>query len=71
MFNFVKDLDEEQERHLRESLSEEQLAVFNIVTQHEKIELTKKERDQIKEGITELIDKLQQEKLVMDWTKQQ
>ncbi|MDZ7694016.1 MAG: type I restriction endonuclease subunit R [Balneolaceae bacterium] len=71
LFNFVKDLDEEQERHVRENLSEEQLAVFDIVTQHDKIELTKKERDQIKEGITDLIEKLKQEKLVMDWTKQQ
>lgn len=71
LFNFVQDLNEEQERHVRENLSEEQLAVFDIVTQHEKIELTKKERDQIKEGITELIEKLKQEKLVMDWTKQQ
>jgi len=71
LFNFVQDLNEEQERHVRENLSEEQLAVFDIVIQHEKIELTKKERDQIKEGITELIEKLKQEKLVMDWTKQQ
>jgi len=71
LFNFVNDLDEEQERHVKENLSEEQLAVFDIVTQHEKIELTPKERNRIKEGITELIEKLKQEKLVMDWTKQQ
>lgn len=39
----VKDLDEGAERHAKENLFEEQLAVFDIVTQHEKIELTKKE----------------------------
>ena len=71
LFNLVKDLDEEAERHAKENLSEEQLAVFDIVTQHEKIELTKKERDQIKEGITELLEKLNQSKTVTDWKKQQ
>ncbi|WP_372633666.1 type I restriction enzyme endonuclease domain-containing protein [Fodinibius sp.] len=65
LFDFVQDLNEEQERHDRENLSEEQLAVFDIVTQLEKIELTKKERDQIKKGITELTEKFKQEKLVM------
>jgi len=71
LFNFVQELDEEEERHARENLSEEQLAVFDIVTQHEKIELTKKERHTIKEGITELLEKLIESKMVSDWKKQQ
>lgn len=45
--------------------------MFDIVTQRDKIELKEKERKKIKKGISDLIDKLQQEKLVMDWAKQQ
>jgi type I restriction enzyme R subunit len=71
LFNFVKDLDEEDTRHVKENLSEGQLAVFDIITHNEKIELTAKERNKIKEGIGELLEKLEQEKLVMDWQKQQ
>jgi hypothetical protein len=44
--------------------------VFDIVTQHEKIELTKKERNKIKDGITDLLEKLNQSKTVTDWKKQ-
>ena len=71
LFDFVKELDKEEERHARENLTEEQLAVFDIVIQHEKIELTKKERNKIKDGITELLEKLKQAKTVTDWKKQQ
>ncbi len=71
LFAFVSELDEEDERHVREKLSEEELAVFDIVIRHKKSELTKKERNKIKTGITKLIEKLKQEKLVMDWTKHQ
>ncbi|MDZ7716969.1 MAG: type I restriction endonuclease subunit R [Balneolaceae bacterium] len=71
LFELVGDLNEEEQRHAKENLTEEQLAVFDIVTQHEKIELTKKERDRIKEGITELIERLKQAKIVSDWKKQQ
>jgi type I restriction enzyme R subunit len=71
LFKLVRELDEEKERHIKENLCEEQLAIFDIITQHEKIELTAKERNTIKEGVTELLEKLKQEKLVMDWTKQQ
>jgi type I restriction enzyme R subunit len=42
-----------------------------IITHHEKIELTNKEREKIKEGITELLDRLKQAKTVTDWKKQQ
>ena len=71
LFEFVKKLNHEEERHVRENLSEEQLAVFDIVIQHEKVQLTKKEREQIKKGIKELIEKLKSEKLVLDWSKYQ
>jgi type I restriction enzyme R subunit len=71
LFKFVQKLDDESERHMRENLSEEQLALFDVVTLHDKVQLTKKEREKIKEGIKELLDKLKSEKLVLDWSKYQ
>lgn len=66
-----QDLNEERERSAKENMTEEELALYDLITQREKIDLKEKERKEIKEGITELIEKLKQEKLVMDWTKQQ
>ncbi|MEX0608904.1 MAG: type I restriction endonuclease subunit R [Balneolaceae bacterium] len=71
LFNFVKKLDDESERHMRENLSEEQLALFDVVTLHDKVQLSKKEREEIKKGIKGLLDKLKSEKLVLDWNKYQ
>jgi type I restriction enzyme R subunit len=71
LFKFVKKLDDESERHMRENLDEEQLALFDVVTIHDKVQLTKKEREKIKEGIKELLEKLKSEKLVLDWSKYQ
>lgn len=71
LFKLEQELDEESKRHAKENMTEEQLAVFDIVTQRDKIELTEHERKKIKEGIEELLEKLKQEKLVQDWKKQQ
>jgi type I restriction enzyme R subunit len=71
LFKFVQSLDEEATRHIREQLDEEQLALFDIVIQRDRIELTNKERDQIKAGVKELLDVLKAEKLVLDWSKVQ
>ena len=71
LFELVKDLNQEEKRHVRENLSEEQLAVFDIIVQNDKVQLTKAERETIKKGIKELIERLQKEKLVLDWSKYQ
>ena len=71
LFEFVKKLDHEEKRHIRENLTEEQLAVFDIVVETEKVQLTQAERKKIKKGIVKLIDKLKSEKLVLDWSKYQ
>lgn len=71
LFELVKDLNHEEKRHVRENLNEEQLAIFDIVVQSDKVQLTKKERETIKKGIKKLIEKLQKEKLVLDWSKYQ
>lgn len=71
LYSLFGDLDDEGERHAKESMTEEELAIFDIVTQREKIELQPSDRKKIKEGIHNLIEKLRQEKLVQDWKKQQ
>ena len=55
---------------MREELTEEELAIFDILTKPEP-KLTKKERAEVKKIVRELVEKLKREKLVLDWTKQQ
>jgi type I restriction enzyme R subunit len=63
-----KDLNEEEERHLRESISEEQLAIFDILTRPGP-ELEPDEVDSIKKVCKELLAKLKTEMLVLAWRK--
>lgn len=70
LMQFAKALDEEEERNIAEGLSEEELTLFDLLTKPE-IELTKEERSQVKEVARELLDRLKQEKLVLDWRKKQ
>jgi len=71
LFDLAKDLSEEGERSAKENMDEEELAIFEIVTQREKVDLKPAERKKIKKGVYDLIEKLKQEKLVQDWKKQQ
>jgi type I restriction enzyme R subunit len=68
--DFVKDLDREEQRTLSEQLSEEELAVFDLLTRPD-LDLTDAERDKIKRIARELLDNLKAEKLVLDWRKHQ
>jgi type I restriction enzyme R subunit len=70
LMKFAQDLDEEEKRHLCEGLSEEELALFDLLTQPEP-KLNKKEEAEVKKVVRELLEKLQQEKLVLDWRKKQ
>lgn len=63
---FVGDLDEEDRRAIREGLSEEELAIFDILTQPEP-ELSEEERDTVKLIARRLLETLKAEKLVLDW----
>lgn len=67
---FVSELDAEDHRAVRESLSEEELALFDILTKPE-MELTEKEKGEVKKVARELLSRLKQEKLVLDWRKRQ
>ena len=55
---------------MREELSEEELAIFDILTKPEP-KLTMNEEFEVKKTVRELLDKLKREKLVLDWKKTQ
>ncbi len=70
LLEFAKKLNEEDKRALTENISEEELAVFDLLTKPT-IELTDKERAEVKKVAKELLETLKQEKLVLDWRKKQ
>ncbi len=67
---FVKELSDEDRRHIREGLDEEELTVFDILTKPE-MALTETERSAVKAVARELLQRLKQEKLVLDWRRKQ
>ena len=70
LVEFTQDLNEETQRHIRESLAEEKLAIFDILTRPD-MELTQKETDDIKQICRDLLNTLKAGKLVLDWKKRQ
>lgn len=70
LIDFAQSLKEEEQRAMREELTEEELAIFDILTKPEP-KLTKKEEAGVKRIVRELLEKLKTEKLVLDWRKTQ
>jgi len=70
LIKLAGDLDEEDRRAMREGLSEEELALFDILTKPEP-ELSEKERKQVKKVAKQLLEVLKAEKLVIDWRNRQ
>jgi type I restriction enzyme R subunit len=66
LVTFTKDLSDEEQRHLREQVSEEELAVFDILTRPGP-DLTPLETETIKKVCRDLLAKLKTEKLVLAW----
>ena len=66
LMHFVRDLDEEERRHVRENLTEEELTIFDILTKPEP-QLTKAQEIEVKKIARELLAKLKREKLILDW----
>ena len=64
LVELAKDLSEEDRRAVSENLTEEELAVFDILR---KENLNPSEIDQIKKVAKELLAKLKAEKFVLDW----
>lgn len=70
LVEFAKELNEEEKRTISESLTEEELALFDILSKPD-MELAKTERNQVKKAARELLDALTRGKLVLDWRKRQ
>ncbi len=67
--SFTNELNEEEKRGIGENLTEEELAVFDLLF---KVDLTKKEKTMVKDAAKELLKVLKEErKLVIDWRKKQ
>ena len=67
---FAQKLSAEDKRGIAEQLSEEELAIFDLLTKP-RIELTNAEEREVKKVAKELLGTLKQQKLVLDWKKRQ
>jgi type I restriction enzyme R subunit len=70
LVSFVKELSEEEQRGVSEQLTEEELALFDILTKPE-IDMTETEKDEVKKVARSLLQTLKEAKLVLDWRKKQ
>lgn len=66
----AKSLNEEEQRAMGEQLSEEELALFDILTKPQ-VEMSDADRDKVKAAARELLATLKAGKLVLDWRKRQ
>lgn len=67
---FVRELSEEEKRGVTEQLSEEELALFDILTKPE-IDISDSEKEEVKKVARTLLQTLKEAKLVLDWRKRQ
>jgi type I restriction enzyme R subunit len=70
LITLAQSLNAEEKRGVEESLTEEELAIFDLLMKPA-IELTEKEKKQIKTVAKDLLEKVTKEKLVLDWRKRQ
>jgi type I restriction enzyme, R subunit len=70
LLTFAQALSDEQKRHIKEQLSEEELALFDILTKP-RPEITAKEEGEVKAVARALLVTLKNEKLVLDWRSRQ
>lgn len=68
LMSFTENLQDEDQRAIREGLTEEELALFDIITRPAP-EMTEKELARVKAMCRELLGVLKTEKLVLDWRK--
>ncbi|MDD4528224.1 MAG: HsdR family type I site-specific deoxyribonuclease, partial [Candidatus Margulisbacteria bacterium] len=69
LMKFAQGLNEEEKRSARENLSEEELAIFDLLYKND---LSEKEKNKIKKVAHEILEKLNKgNKLVLDWRKKQ
>lgn len=70
LFGFTEEIQEESQRAEAEGLSEEELAIVDILTKPNP-SMTLIQREEVKTSAQRLLDKLKRENLVLDWRKQQ
>lgn len=70
LINFAQDLNTEDKRAIANKLTEDELAIFDLLTKPE-IKLTKEEELEVEQVARELLETLKKEKLVLDWRKRQ
>lgn len=68
LVDLAKDLSDEESRVIAENLSEEELAIFDLLR---KEDLTPDEVDQVKKVAKDLLTRLKEEKLALDWRKKE
>src|SRR6266704_1260153 len=67
---FTRNLNQEDQRHISEQLSEEELAMFDLLTRPNTA-LSEQEKAEVKKVARTLLETLKREKLVLDWRKKQ
>jgi type I restriction enzyme R subunit len=70
LVDLARSLNEEEARGVAEHLSEEELAVFDLLTKPE-MALTEQEQVAVKKVARELLAKLKTERLVVEWRRKQ
>ncbi len=68
LLNFAENLSEEEHRHVREHLSEEELTIFDILTRPGP-ELSTEEREEVKKVAHQVLERLKS-LLALDWRRQ-
>jgi type I restriction enzyme R subunit len=70
LVEFAQGLNAEEKRGISENLTEEELAIFDLLTKPE-MALSNKEQQDVKKVAHDLLETLKKEKLVLDWRKRQ
>ena len=70
LVQFSQGLNEEDKRSLREGLTEEELSIFDLITKPD-MKLSESEEKEVKQIAKDLLAKLKEDKLVLDWRKRQ
>ena len=67
---FTRELNEEDRRTIAEGLSEEELAVFDLLTRPD-MHLSDRQKGEVKKVARELLATLKERQLVLDWRRRQ
>ena len=70
LVKFAQKLNQEEQRHIKEKLTEEELSIFGILT-NPRVDITAKEDREVKKVAKDMLQTLKAEKLVLDWRKRQ